>query len=183
VNDTTALLSAARNRTATNPTGAETVTSAAPSSSDYTLISSGGGARFSYDPETGVYIKDDFTNNKLMLLLNNLDAYLSNDDPAIKYKFKGLSADVRNVLKEMYAANPNMIKELMQKIQNGRIIDGSPEASLLLQLGIGSNMTREELAQSKKDKALKDYFVNQGYSEDQYKDFLPFVELDSQGLR
>jgi len=118
-----------------------------------------------------------------MSLLTNLDAYLSNDDSDTKYKFKGLASDVRNVLKEMYATNPNMIKELQQKILNGQIVEGSPEASLLLQLGIGSNVTKDELEQSRKDKALKDYFIGKGFSEDQFKDFLPYIELDGQGLR
>lgn len=188
VNDTTAVLSAAaRNKAATNGAGAETGSGAGSGSgtgaSDYTLISSGGGARFTYDPETGAYVDGDFTNAKLMSLLTNLDAYLSNDDPDAKYKFKGLASDVRSVLKEMYATNPNMIKELQQKILNGQIVEGSPEASLLLQLGIGSNVTKDELEQSRKDKALKDYFIGKGFSEDQFKDFLPYIELDGQGLR
>ena len=188
VNDTTAVLSAAaRNKAATNGAGAETGSGAGSGSgtgaSDYTLISSGGGARFIYDPETGAYVDGDFTNAKLMSLLTNLDAYLSNDDSDTKYKFKGLASDVRNVLKEMYATNPNMIKELQQKILNGQIVEGSPEASLLLQLGIGSNVTKDELEQSRKDKALKDYFIGKGFSEDQFKDFLPYIELDGQGLR
>lgn len=188
VNDTTAVLSAAaRNKAATNGAGAETGSGAGSGSgtgtSDYTLISSGGGARFTYDPETGAYVDGDFTNAKLMSLLTNLDAYLSNDDPDTKYKFKGLASDVRNVLKEMYATNPNMIKELQQKILNGQIVEGSPEASLLLQLGIGSNVTKDELEQSRKNKALKDYFIGKGFSEDQFKDFLPYIELDGQGLR
>lgn len=188
VNDTTAILAAAaKNKAATNGAGAETGSGTGSGSgtgaSDYILISSGGGARFTYDPETGAYVDGDFTNTKLMSLLTNLDAYLSNDDPDAKYKFKGLASDVRNVLKEMYAANPNMIKELQQKILNGQIVEGSTEASLLLQLGIGSNVTKDELEQSKKDKALKDYFIGKGFSEDQFKDLLPYVELDGQGLR
>jgi hypothetical protein len=83
----------------------------------------------------------------------------------------------------MYKTNPMLLKDLMNKVKSGRIIEGSPEASILLQLGIGSNMTKDEVEQAKKDKALKDYFTNKGFTEDQYKDFLQFVELDNQGLK
>jgi hypothetical protein len=128
-------------------------------------------------------VKNDFTNNSLMSLLNSVDAYLSNEDPSAKYRFKGLPSSVRTVLKEMYAANPNMIKELMNKVMSGKIVEGSPEASLLIQLGIGSNTTKEAIAAAEKEQSLKNYFINKGFTEDQYKEFLPYVELDGQGLR
>jgi hypothetical protein len=118
-----------------------------------------------------------------MSLLRGLNNYFSDDNGGASYKFKGISADVRKTLKEMYDENPNLFNDLMNKVQSGQIIEGSPEASLLLSIGIGSNMTKEQLEQAAKDKALKDYFVGKGFSEDQYKEFLPFVELDSQGLR
>ena len=81
-------------------------------------------------------------------------------------------------------ANPNLFNDLMNKVQSGQIIEGSPEASLLLSIGIGSNMTKESSEQAAKDKALKDYFVGKGFSlKINIKSFLPFVELDGQGLR
>jgi hypothetical protein len=182
VNDTTALLSAAKN--AETKPNEETATAAtATDPSKYTLISSGNGARFTYDPETGAYVRGDFTNNKLMMLLRNLNGYLANDDPNEIYKFKGIAADVRETLKEMYKEDPTLITKLIGKIENGQIIEGSPEASLLLSIGIGSNMSQEELQQANKDKALKKYFLDKGFSEDQFKDLLPYVELDGQGLR
>lgn len=181
VNDTTALLAAAKNKTATD--SGVSSTSEVEDPSKYTLISSGGGARFTYDPQTGAYVKGDFTNNKLMMLLRNLNGFLANDDPNQIYKFKGIAPDVRATLKEMYNANPNLITELIGKIENGQIIEGSPEASLLLSIGIGSNMSKSELEQSNKDKALKNYFIDKGFSEDQFKDILPYVEFDGQGIR
>lgn len=180
VSETTKILSRAISEK-TPPTSSSTTPVTTPI--DYTLISAASGERFVYDPETGTYVNGDFTNAKLMSLLDNIDAYLSNTDPAKKYKFKGLPLSTRDVLKKMYATNPLMIKQLMQKVQNGQIIEGSPEATLLLQLGIGSNMTKGELEQSQKDKALVDYFVSKGFSQDQFKGILPFVELDEQGLR
>lgn len=180
VSETTKILSRAISEK-TPPTSSSTTPVTTPI--DYTLISTASGERFVYDPETGAYVNGDFTNAKLMSLLDNIDAYLSNTDPAKKYKFKGLPLSTRDVLKKMYATNPLMIKELMQKVQNGQIIEGSPEATLLLQLGIGSNMTKGELEQSQKDKALVDYFMSKGFSQDQFKGILPFVELDEQGLR
>lgn len=182
VNDTTALLSAAKNAE-TKPNEEIATAATATDPSKYTLISSGDGARFTYDPETGAYVKGDFTNNKLMMLLRNLNGYLANDDPSEIYKFKGIAADVRETLKEMYKDDPTLITKLIGKIENGQIIEGSPEASLLLSIGIGSNMSQEELQQANKDKALKNYFLNKGFSENQFKDFLPYVELDGQGLR
>ena len=184
VNDTTALLSAAASKQKSeNAANSGNSNSANSDVDDYTLISSAGGKQFVYDPETGEYVKNDFTNNSLMSLLNSVDAYLSNEDPSAKYRFKGLPSSVRTVLKEMYAANPNMIKELMNKVMSGKIVEGSPEASLLIQLGIGSNTTREAIAAAEKEQALKNYFINKGFTEDQYKEFLPYVELDGQGLR
>ncbi len=181
VNDTTALLSAARKNASTNNEGAA-AGSASVSDDEYTLISSGGGSRFVYD-DNGAYVNGDFTNAKLMSLLRDLNNYFADDNGGASYKFKGISADVRKTLKEMYEANPNLFNDLMNKVQSGRIIEGSPEASLLMSIGIGSNTTKAELEQAAKDKALKDYFVGKGFTEDQYKEFLPFVELDGQGLR
>ena len=181
VNDTTALLSAARKNVSTN-TGDGAASAASVPVDDYTLISSGGGARFVYD-DNGAYVDGDFTNAKLMSLLRDLNNYFADDDGGASYKFKGISADVRKTLKEMYEANPNLFNDLMNKIQSGQIIEGSPEASLLLSIGIGSNMTKDQIEQAAKDKALKDYFVGKGFTEDQYKEFLPFVELDGQGLK
>lgn len=181
VNDTTALLSAAHKNASTNNEGSAAGSTSVPAD-EYTLISSGGGSRFVYD-DNGVYVKGDFTNAKLMSLLRDLHNYFSDDNGGASYKFKGISADVRKTLKEMYEANPNLFNDLMNKVQSGQIIEGSPEASLLLSIGIGSNMTKDQVEQSAKDKALKDYFVGKGFTEDQYKDFLPFVELDGQGLR
>lgn len=184
VNDTTALLSAAASKQKSeNAANSGNSNSANSDVDDYTLISSAGGKQFVYDPETGEYVKNDFTNNSLMSLLNSVDAYLSNEDPSAKYRFKGLPSSVRTVLKEMYAANPNMIKELMNKVMSGKIVEGSPEASLLIQLGIGSNTTKEAIAAAEKEQSLKNYFINKGFTEDQYKEFLPYVELDGQGLR
>jgi hypothetical protein len=179
VNETSAILSSARNKA---NAAATTPATSLTNSEDYTLISSAGGAQFVYDPDTGKYVQGDFTNARLMSILDNLDDYLAGDS-GITYKFKGLSSDVRNVLKDMYAVNPNFIKELMIKVQNGRVIEGSPEASILLQLGIGNNVTKDQLEAEKKENALKDYFKSKGFSEDQYKEFLPFVELDGQGLK
>ena len=179
VNDTTALLSAARKNATNNERNTDSTTVPVD---EYTLISSGGGSRFVYD-DNGAYVKGDFTNAKLMSLLRGLNNYFSDDNGGASYKFKGISADVRKTLKEMYDENPNLFNDLMNKIQSGQIIEGSPEASLLLSIGIGSNMTKEQLEQAAKDKALKDYFVGKGFTEDQYKEFLPFVELDGQGLR
>lgn len=181
VNDTTALLSAARKNASTNNEGAA-AGSASVSDDEYTLISSGGGSRFVYD-DNGAYVNGDFTNAKLMSLLRDLNNYFADDNGGASYKFKGISADVRKTLKEMYEANPNLFNDLMNKVQSGRIIEGSPEASLLMSIGIGSNTTKAELEQAAKDKALKDYFVGKGFTEDQYKELLPFVELDGQGLR
>lgn len=181
VNDTTALLSAARKNASTSNEGSAAGSVSVPVD-EYTLISSGGGSRFVYD-DNGAYVKGDFTNAKLMSLLRGLNDYFSDDNGGASYKFKGISADVRKTLKEMYDENPNLFNDLMNKIQSGQIIEGSPEASLLLSIGIGSNMTKEQLEQAAKDKALKDYFVGKGFTEDQYKEFLPFVELDGQGLR
>lgn len=181
VNDTTALLSAARKNASTNNEGAA-AGSASVSDDEYTLISSGGGSRFVYD-DNGAYVNGDFTNAKLMSLLRDLNNYFADDNGGASYKFKGISADVRKTLKEMYDANPNLFNDLMNKVQSGRIIEGSPEASLLMSIGIGSNTTKAELEQAAKDKALKDYFVGKGFTEDQYKELLPFVELDGQGLR
>lgn len=180
VNDTTALLSAARKNATNNERNAGDSTTVPVD--EYTLISSGGGSRFVYD-DNGAYVKGDFTNAKLMSLLRGLNNYFSDDNGGASYKFKGISADVRKTLKEMYDENPNLFNDLMNKVQSGQIIEGSPEASLLLSIGIGSNMTKEQLEQAAKDKALKDYFVGKGFSEDQYKEFLPFVELDGQGLK
>lgn len=181
VNDTTALLSAARKNASTSNEG-NTAGSAVVPVDEYTLISSGGGSRFVYD-DNGAYVNGDFTNAKLMSLLRDLNNYFADDNGGASYKFKGISADVRKTLKEMYEANPNLFNDLMNKVQSGQIIEGSPEASLLLSIGIGSNMTKDQVEQAAKDKALKDYFVGKGFTEDQYKEFLPFVELDGQGLR
>ena len=181
VNDTTALLSAARKNASTSNEGSAAGSVSVPAD-EYTLISSGGGSRFVYD-DNGAYVNGDFTNAKLMSLLRDLNNYFADDNGGASYKFKGISADVRKTLKEMYEANPNLFNDLMNKVQSGQIIEGSPEASLLLSIGIGSNMTKEQLEQAAKDKALKDYFVGKGFTEDQYKEFLPFVELDGQGLR
>ena len=179
MNDTTALLSAARKNATNNERNTDSTTVPVD---EYTLISSGGGSRFVYD-DNGAYVNGDFTNAKLMSLLRDLNNYFADDNGGASYKFKGISADVRKTLKEMYEANPNLFNDLMNKVQSGQIIEGSPEASLLLSIGIGSNMTKEQLEQAAKDKALKDYFVGKGFTEDQYKEFLPFVELDGQGLR
>lgn len=181
VNDTTALLSAARKNSSTN-TGEDTTGAVSVPVDEYTLISSGGGSRFVYD-DNGAYVNGDFTNAKLMSLLRDLNDYFADDNGGASYKFKGISADVRKTLKEMYEANPNLFNDLMNKVQSGQIIEGSPEASLLLSIGIGSNMTKDQVEQAKKDKALKDYFAGKGFTEDQYKEFLPFVELDGQGLK
>lgn len=181
VNDTTALLSAARKNASTSNEGSVAGSASVPVD-EYTLISSGGGSRFVYD-DNGAYVNGDFTNAKLMSLLRDLNNYFADDNGGASYKFKGISADVRKTLKEMYEANPNLFNDLMNKVQSGQIIEGSPEASLLLSIGIGSNMTKDQVEQAAKDKALKDYFVGKGFSEDQYKEFLPFVELDGQGLK
>ena len=181
VNDTTALLSAARKNASTSNEGNAAGSAIVPVD-EYTLISSGGGSRFVYD-DNGAYVNGDFTNAKLMSLLRDLNNYFADDNGGASYKFKGISADVRKTLKEMYEANPNLFNDLMNKVQSGQIIEGSPEASLLLSIGIGSNMTKDQVEQAAKDKALKDYFVGKGFTEDQYKEFLPFVELDGQGLR
>ena len=181
VNDTTALLSAARKNASTSNEGNAAGSAVVPVD-EYTLISSGGGSRFVYD-DNGAYVNGDFTNAKLMSLLRDLNNYFADDNGGASYKFKGISADVRKTLKEMYDANPNLFNDLMNKVQSGRIIEGSPEASLLMSIGIGSNTTKAELEQAAKDKALKDYFVGKGFTEDQYKELLPFVELDGQGLR
>lgn len=181
VNDTTALLSAAAHKNAST-NNEENAGSASVPVDEYTLISSGGGSRFVYD-DNGAYVNGDFTNAKLMSLLRDLNNYFADDNGGASYKFKGISADVRKTLKEMYDANPNLFNDLMNKVQSGQIIEGSPEASLLLNIGIGSNMTKEQVEQAAKDKALKDYFVGKGFTEDQYKEFLPFVELDGQGLK
>jgi hypothetical protein len=178
VSDTTSVLSSAVSKKTTSTTPVKTTPT---DDSDYTLISAGDATPFVYD-ENGKYVTGDFTNARLMSMLSNLDDYLAGDS-GITYKFKGLGSDVRNVLKEMYKTNPMLLKDLMNKVKSGRIIEGSPEASILLQLGIGSNMTKDEVEQAKKDKALKDYFTNKGFTEDQYKEFLPFVELDGQGLK
>lgn len=181
VNDTTALLSAARKNASTNNEESATGSASVPVD-EYTLISSGGGSRFVYD-DNGAYVDGDFTNAKLMSLLRDLNNYFADDNGGASYKFKGISADVRKTLKEMYEANPNLFNDLMNKVQSGQIIEGSPEASLLLSIGIGSNMTKDQVEQAAKDKALKDYFTGKGFTEDQYKEFLPFVELDGQGLK
>lgn len=177
VNDTTNILASAIRGKATT-----TATAPVSGTDEMILISSGGGNSFVYNAETGEYEKGDFTNAKLMGLLEDLDGYLA-DDGTGNYKFKGLGADVRKVLKDMYKTNPNFIKELMLKIKSGKIVEGSPEASILLQLGIGSNTTKAEVDAAAKEKALKDYFINSGFSEEQFKDLLPYVELDGQGLK
>ena len=185
VNDTTALLSAARKNASTNAStnaGRDITNAVSVPIDEYTLISSGGGSRFVYD-DNGAYVNGDFTNAKLMSLLRDLNNYFADDNGGASYKFKGISADVRKTLKEMYDVNPNLFNDLMNKIQSGQIIEGSPEASLLLSIGIGSNMTKDQVEQAAKDKALKDYFAGKGFTGDQYKEFLPFVELDGQGLR
>jgi hypothetical protein len=177
VNETTEVLSKAKSASTQSTSSADSNDDA----SDFTLISAGDASPFVYD-EDGRYVEGDFTNARLMAMLTNLDDYLTGESD-VTYKFKGLGADVRNVLKEMRRTNPMFLKNLMDKVRSGRIIEGSPEASILLQLGIGSNTSKDEIEQEKKNKALKDYFINKGFTEDQYKEFLPFVELDGQGLK
>ena len=176
VSNTTAILSNARSARTNNTT---TTTSETPSASDYTLISSGSGT-FNYD-DNGTYIENDFNNKRLMMLLKNLNSYLSGDT-STSYKFKGIGKQTRETLQEMYDADNAFLNKIMDKIRHGRIIEGSPEASLLLELGIGSNMTKAEHDSAVKEKALKDYFIGQGYTEEQFKGLLPFVGLDDQGL-
>lgn len=176
VNDTTAILSAAKNTTNSNSSASTT-----PEKTDeFKMIAAGDGTPFVYDSETGAYAKGDFTNARLMSMLSNLDDYLSGNN---NYKFKGLSADTRQVLKDMYTTNNNFLKELMQKVRSGKIVAGSPEASILLNLGIGSNVTKDALEAAEKERALKQHFIDKGFTEDQFKDLLPYVELDNQGLR
>jgi hypothetical protein len=186
VNDTTAILSAA-SRKAASSNGTSTGTGTnngneGTNPDDYTLISSGGGAQFVYD-DNGAFASGDFTNARLISLLNNLNNYFADDNGGASYKFRGISADVRRTLKDMYDANPNLFNDLIAKVQAGQIVEGSPEASILTSIGIGSNITKDQLAQAQKDKALKDYFAGKGFTEDQYKEFLQFVELDGQGLK
>ena len=87
-------------KTATNNEGNAAGSAVVPVD-EYTLISSGGGSRFVYD-DNGAYVNGDFTNAKLMSLLRDLNNYFADDNGGASYKFKGISADVRKTLKEMY---------------------------------------------------------------------------------